>query len=86
MEILPLSSLIEFFKIQFMQQYVRGHLPLSFNNLWITREAHRAQATPMVLRNDAEFFVPFSRLTQTSLLLITVSHASGKNLISLILP
>jgi hypothetical protein len=51
-----------------MQQYVRGHLPLSFNNLCITREAHRAQATPMVLHNDAEFFVPFSRLTQTSLL------------------
>jgi hypothetical protein len=51
-----------------LNSYARGHLPLSFNNLWITREAHRAQATPMVLRNDAEFFIPFLRLTQTSLL------------------
>ena len=68
LEILPLPSLIDFFKIQFMQQYVRGHLPASFNNLWITNEAHRAQATPMVLRNDAEFFIPHSRLTKASLL------------------
>ena len=30
-KILPLPSLIEYFKIQFMQQYVRGHLPVSFN-------------------------------------------------------
>jgi hypothetical protein len=29
------------------------NVPVSFNNLWITNEAHRAQATPMVLRNDA---------------------------------
>ena len=55
--------------IQVKQQYVRGHLPLSFNSLWITREAHRVQAMSlMVLHNDAEFFVPFLRLTQTSLL------------------
>ena len=66
--ILPLPSLVEFFKLQFMQQYVRGLLPVSFNNLWITNEAHRAQATPMVLRNDAEFFIPSSRLAQCSLL------------------
>jgi hypothetical protein len=43
-------------------------LPVSFNNIWVTREAHRAQSTPMVLRNDADFYIPVSRLTQCSLL------------------
>jgi hypothetical protein len=33
-----------------------------------TPQPHRAQATPMVLRNDAEFYIPVSRLTQCSLL------------------
>ncbi len=68
LEILPLPSLISFFKIQFMQQYKWGLLPVSFNNIWVTREAHRAQSTPMVLRNDADFYIPASRLTQCSLL------------------
>ena len=40
-KILPIPSLIEFFKLQFMQQYVRGHLPVSFNDVWITMEARR---------------------------------------------
>jgi hypothetical protein len=68
LEILPLPSLISYFKIQFMQQYKWGLLPVSFNNIWVTREAHRAQSTPMVLRNDADFYIPVSRLTQCSLL------------------
>ncbi len=41
-EILPLPSLTVFFKIQFMQLHVRGHLPASFNNLWITNKAQCA--------------------------------------------
>lgn len=36
--ILPFSSLSEFFKLQFMQHYVQGLLPISFNNLWITND------------------------------------------------
>ena len=68
LEILPLPSLISYFKIQFMQQYKWGLLPASFNNIWVTKEAPRAQATPMVLRNDAEFYIPVSRFTQCSLL------------------
>jgi hypothetical protein len=51
-----------------MQQYARGLLLVSFNNLWITNEAHRAQATPMVLHYEAKFFIPTSRLAQCSLL------------------
>jgi hypothetical protein len=68
LEILPLPSLISYFKIQFMQQYKWGLLPASFNNIWVTKEAHRVQATPMVLCNDADFYIPVSRLTQCSLL------------------
>ena len=40
-KILPLPSLIEFFKLQFMQQYVGGHLPVSFNDVWIRMDARR---------------------------------------------
>jgi hypothetical protein len=57
-----------YFKIQFMQQYKWGLLPASFNNIWVTKEGHCTQSTPMVLRNDAEFYIPVSRLTQCSLL------------------
>ena len=40
-KILPLPSLIKFFKLQFMQQYVRGHLPVSFYDVWIRMDARR---------------------------------------------
>ncbi len=39
--ILPLPSLIEFFKLQFMQRCIQGHLPPSFNNVWFTNETRR---------------------------------------------
>jgi hypothetical protein len=68
LEILPLPSLISYFKIQFLQQYKRGLLPASFNNIWVTKEAHCAQARPMVLHNDEDFYIPVSRLTQCSFL------------------
>ena len=62
-KILPLPSLIEFFKIQFMQQYVRGHLPVSFNEVWITQEARRQnENVEYLLRNSENFYVPLSRL------------------------
>ena len=60
---MPLPSLIEFFKIQFMQQYVRGHLPVSFNEVWITQEARRQnENVEYLLRNSENFYVPLSRL------------------------
>jgi hypothetical protein len=62
LNILPLPSLIEFFKLQFMQRFVQGHLPPSFNNIWITNEARRSETVSMSLRNHEEFFIPVSRL------------------------
>jgi hypothetical protein len=64
--ILPLPSLILFFKLQFMNHYKNGLLPISFNNLWVTNEAQRSQLTSMVLRNSDDWFIPFARLTQIS--------------------
>ena len=34
--ILPLDKLIEFFNLQFMQNFIQGFLPVSFNNVWVT--------------------------------------------------
>jgi hypothetical protein len=62
LNILPLPSLVEFFKLQFMQRFVQGHLPPSFNNIWITNEARRSETVSMSLRNHEEFFIPVSRL------------------------
>jgi hypothetical protein len=60
--ILPLPNLCEFFKLQFVQRFIQGFLPSSFNNIWIKNEARRAENVSMVLRNHNEFFVPTSRL------------------------
>jgi hypothetical protein len=62
LNILPLPSLIEFFKLQFMQRFIQGHLPPSFNNVWVTNEARRNETVSMSLRNSDDFFVPVSRL------------------------
>jgi hypothetical protein len=51
LKILPLPSLIEFFKLQFMQRFAQGHLPPSFNKVWITNEARRSETVSMSLRN-----------------------------------
>jgi hypothetical protein len=62
LNILPLPSLIEFFKLQFMQRFVQGHLPPSFNNVWFTNEIRRSETVSMSLRNSDDFFIPVSRL------------------------
>jgi hypothetical protein len=62
LNILPLPSLIEFFKLQFMQRFIQGHLPPSFNNVWITNEARRSETISMSLRNHENFYIPVSRL------------------------
>ncbi len=61
----PLNYLIEFFKIQFMHQFINNHLPFSFVNTWTTNAARREEIDGPVLRNALEFLVPFSRLTST---------------------
>jgi hypothetical protein len=63
--ILPLNHLIEFFRIQFMHQFVNNYLPLSFANMWTTNAERRVEADGPVLRNALDFIVPFSRLTST---------------------
>jgi len=60
--ILPLPSLIEFFKLQFMQRSIQGHLPPSFNNVWFTNETMRSETVSMSLRISDDFFIPVSRL------------------------
>ena len=62
--ILPVPSLIQFFKIQFMQQYIQGFLPTLFDNVWITAEAHFvAGQIQYALRNRENFYTPLCRLT-----------------------
>jgi NMD protein affecting ribosome stability and mRNA decay len=45
-----------------MQRFIQGHLPPSFNNVWVTNEARRNETVSMSLRNSDDFFVPVSRL------------------------
>jgi hypothetical protein len=68
-EILPLPKLIQYFQLQFMQQYVNGFLPIAFNDMAITREAFRefreGGAHRYLLRNNDDIYLPPARLTAT---------------------
>jgi hypothetical protein len=59
---LPLPDLISYFKLLFMHDYVNSNLPSSFINVWQTNSDMRDPENFMQLRNDHEFFIPFSRL------------------------
>lgn len=64
--ILPLPSLIQFFKLQFMQQYFQKFLPKSFDSTWVSQEERRnLEGIPRryEIRNDGELFIPPCRLT-----------------------
>jgi hypothetical protein len=63
--ILPLNKLIEFFRIQFMHQFVNNYLPHSFVNMWSTNAERRIKGEGPILRNALDYTVPFSRLTST---------------------
>ena len=66
MGILPLPSLVDFFVIQFMQRYIQGFLPTTFDNTWITNAARRGQGGEFaVLRNDGDLYIPPARTAQT---------------------
>jgi hypothetical protein len=62
--ILPLPTLIDYFKLQFMHHFSYNHLPASFNNMWTTNARHQLvlDQNPHELRNGEDFYVPFSRL------------------------
>lgn len=67
LNILPLPSLIEFFKLQFMQQFSQGLLPKIFTNTWTTIEARSLNLNlhNYPLRNSDNLFIPFARLKLT---------------------
>ena len=65
LSILPLSSLIEYFKIQFMYNFVNGELPGSFEFTWIRNENREGANLRPLLRNHTDIFIPPSRLTST---------------------
>jgi hypothetical protein len=58
--VLPLASLIEFFCLLFIQRFLQGYLPVSFNETWVTNLFHR-QDFQIELRNDADLYIPFAR-------------------------
>jgi hypothetical protein len=62
--ILPLPTLIDYFKLQFMHHFSYNHLPTSFNNMWITnaRRQLMLDQNPHELRNGEDYYIPFSRL------------------------
>ena len=62
--ILPVPKLIEFFKLQFMQQFTQGLLPSSFANVWTTNNTRRINSQ-YHLRNHEDIHVPPARLLLT---------------------
>ena len=64
--ILPLNSLIKFFNLQFMQNYVQGFLPTTFNTVWLTNEERRQEEVYRTLCNNNQLFIPFTRLAKLS--------------------
>lgn len=63
-KILPLNQLIEYFNLQVMHKYFQGLLPVSFNEIWITREAYRQNSNIVYsLRNNDNLYIPVSRLS-----------------------
>ncbi len=65
-KVLPLPSLINYFRIQFMQQFIHGHLPISFVNTWAANVDRNMLAgfgrANYNLRNSSDLFIPFCRL------------------------
>jgi hypothetical protein len=66
LKIIPFNGLIEFFNLQFMQQFINDLLPASFREMWTTIEERRREST-LVLRNGNTLDIPFSRLSSSAL-------------------
>jgi hypothetical protein len=62
LDILPLPSLIQYFKLQFMQQFQQKFLPEVFLDTWIYNSVREIGENSIVLRNSEQFLIPFSRL------------------------
>jgi hypothetical protein len=61
LKILPFEKLIECTILQFMQQFVNGFLPNSYDNEWLTNASIRGEDLPL-LRNQDDLHIPFSRV------------------------
>ena len=64
LNILPLSKLIDFFKLQFMHRFTLREIPSSFYTTWVKNEERRRQ-DELVLRNQNDLFIPPTRLAST---------------------
>jgi hypothetical protein len=73
--ILPLRELSQFFKLQFIQQFKQGHLPVSLKDTWILNSARRREEDEehrvYEMRNFDDFYIPFSRLSSLDRLPLT---------------
>jgi hypothetical protein len=67
--ILPLPLLIQFFQLQFMNQYCNSLLPNSFDDTWVNRGDYRNRLNSgnqgYYLRNGDDIYLPQSRLVST---------------------
>jgi len=61
LRILPLPLLCDYFKLQFMQRFLQGFLPQSFNNTWTTNRIRHDNQPEIELRNDDDIFIPYAR-------------------------
>jgi hypothetical protein len=66
-KILPIEYLMDFFALQFIQQYQQGFLPSIFNETWTPASLRRADDFHINLRNndDLAVAVPFARMNLT---------------------
>jgi hypothetical protein len=71
LNILPFNNLCEYFKIQFMQQFVQKFHPKALENLWITNSMRHMDDDHVTLRNDDQLYIPFARTALTSRLPLT---------------
>jgi len=67
-EILPLTKLILYQKLVFFQSVIQKRAPPTFDNVWFTNREYRINRVDAnnyrELRDDGEYYIPFSR-TQT---------------------
>jgi len=64
-EILPLPDLVNFFKVQFIQRFSQGHLPVSFDQIWQKNAIRNIGENEIQLRNHNQIQPPVSRLALT---------------------
>ncbi len=62
-KILPLPKMVEFFGLQFMQQFTQDFLPTMLRSVWTTNANRNQGIRHYQLRNYDDFYLPISRLT-----------------------